>query len=475
MPLGKEIHRLLIAILIAFGAVALSAAYWAIIGPDTIARRDDNPRLVVAEAAIRRGSIVDRNGTLLAESVPDDNGQLTRQYMYAETSSFLGYSSLRYGVGGIEAAYDEILRGDDLQLSLGDQLLAMLLHRPQVGSDLQLTLDLNIQRVIAQSMAGEAGAAVVLAVPGGEIIGLVSLPTYDPNTLDENWDTLAESPDKPFFNRALQGSYQPGGTLQTPLMAAALVAKTSLTEGHPDGTAAVVLNDDIHVNCALRLPFDELSLRDAYAFACPAPFVDLAEQLGSQAVMQTLQTFHFDQPPTVVGYPQPIAETVDLDNDTLTESALGQGNLTVMPLQMAVMAAAIVNDGNAPHPYALLNTRAPDTSTWTPATTTPPTIPFMTQDTARQLQDLMRNTVANGAALNAARPGIDIGGHTTLAYSGEESQAWFIGFATLDGARAVAVAIALENSDDPGRAADIGGTILAAAHQALGTSASPEN
>ena len=376
---------------------------------------------------------------------------------------------------GSEAAYDAVLRGDNLLSNLKDQLLATLLHRPQVGSNIQLTLDLEIQQTLEQSMAGQTGAAVVLAVPSGEILGLISLPTYDPNTLDEHWDILTASPDKPFFNRALQGSYQPGGTLETPLMAAALVAKQSMTETYPNSTAPVFLDDDIRVNCAFQLRAAALSLRDAYAFACPAPFVDLAEQLGSQAIAQTLETFHFDDPAVVADYDQeaqPI-QVLKIDDNTLIENALGQGDLTVSPLQMATIAAATINDGNAPRPYTLLGTQAPDASTWTPIQTTRPTIPFMTQDTARQLQDLMRNAVANGAALNAARPGIDIGGHTTLAYSGDKSQAWFVGFATLAGNKAVAIAVVLENSDDTGLAADIGGTALAAAHQALSADSAP--
>ncbi len=81
----------------------------------------------------------------------------------------------------------------------------------------------------------------------------------------------------------------------------------------------------------------------------------------------------------------------------------------------------------------------------------------------------MRDAVANGAAQNAGRPNIDIGGHATVSYSGEGPQAWFVGFATLAGRRGVAVAVVLENSDDPGLAADIGGSSLAAAQQALAT------
>lgn len=468
MSLVREVNRLFAAVLIVFGVVALSAAYWAITGPTSILQREDNPRLVASEAAIRRGSIRDRDGVVLAESVVE-NSTVSRNYPYPETSSVVGYSSLRYGVGGAEAAFNAVLRGDDLAVDLSDQLVQDLLHRPQVGSDIRLTLDLAIQQAMLEAMGDQAGAAVVLSVPDGKLLGLVSTPTFDPNTLDEHWEQLAASPDKPFFNRALQGSYQPGSILQTPLMAAALVANQPLTASTFDATAPVRL-EDVELTCALRLPLMELSLRDAYAFACPLPFVRLAEQLGDVPIHEAMSTFRFNDPPVLEGFlpPAPVENIVPVQavqpgDDLLVKDILGQGNLTVSPFQMAVMAAAIINDGNAPRPYVLQATRLPDAE-WQEIQTARPTLPFATERTARQLQDLMRNTVANGAALNAARPGIDIGGHAALAHSGDDTQAWFVGFATLPARQAIAVAVVLENSADPGLAADIGGTILAAAH-----------
>jgi cell division protein FtsI/penicillin-binding protein 2 len=224
----------------------------------------------------------------------------------------------------------------------------------------------------------------------------------------------------------------------------------------------------------VRLPLIALDLREAYAFACPFPFVELAEELGPTTTQAALDTFLFDQPLTLPGFvvepedsPTPTTTPLVLTDSNLVENALGQGEITINPLTMAVMMSAIVNDGNAPQPYTLIEVQRPDSTNWLPVSETLPTIPLMTTDTARQLQDLMRNAVANGAAQNAGRPNIDIGGHGALAYSGEETQAWFVGFATLGGRRGIAVAIVLENSEDPGLAADIGGTALEAAHEAL--------
>lgn len=462
----REINRLLIGVLGGFAFVALAAAYWAIFGMDTILTREDNPRLFEAEAAILRGDIVDRSDHILVTSTLEANGRVSRNYAYPETSSALGYYSLRYGTAGAEAAYNSLLRGDNRDFT------AELLHQRQVGADIKLTLDLGIQQQIAQALNGRVGAVVVLGVPRGEILGLVSLPTYNPNTLDADWEMLIEAPGKPFFNRALQAAYQPGGTLQTLLMAAALLDRQPLETVIDNATDAVQLAN-VDVTCAVRLPDMPLTLRDAYAFACPKPFETLAETIGREKIQDTFATFQLNRPPTLNGFvvqpgvEAPLTPFPFITVDNLIENALGQGNVTVTPLQMAVIAAAIINDGNAPQPYTLSATRAPESETWIPVEAVRPTVPYANANTARQLQDLMRNAVANGAAFNAARLNIDIGGHATIAYSGDETQAWFVGFATIAGRQAIAAAVVLENSNDPGLAADIGGTVLAAAHEAL--------
>ena len=472
MQLTREINRLFAGLLVVFLLVAVAAAYWAIIGPVTILQREDNPRLVEAEARLMRGHIYDRRNNLLVASMTGTNQRQQRQYLHPETSSITGYASLRYGTGGAEAAYDALLRGDNLPRNFNAALADHLLHRPQRGSDIRLSLDLGVQQVVAEAMHDLKGAVVVLAVPSGDILGLVSAPGYNPQTLDESWDELAADPDTPFFNRALQGNYQPGGTLQTPLMAAALLHNQPLDDPIENATVPVAL-PELEVNCAVRLPYETLSLQEAYAFSCPAPFARLAESLGQNTLDALLNTFHFNQRPVLGGF-MPAAEASStpaplLNSGSVIENALGQGGLTTSPLEMALMAAAIVNDGNAPQPNLLLATRAPDASDWTRVVTVRPTLPYSTDSTARRLQDLMRGAVAIGAAANAGRPGMDIGGHATLAYSGEESQAWFIGFATLPGERGIAVAVVLEDSADPGLAADIGGDALAAAHAALQT------
>lgn len=467
MQFTREINRLLLGFMAIFMIIAASAAYWGIFGQGTILLREDNPRLFEAEAAIMRGAIYDRNMTVLAETTQERR----RNYTTPAMNSALGYFSLRYGAGGIEYAYNDILRGDTLERDTATILMDELFQRAKRGSDIRLTFDTRVQEAAAHALQGQRGAVVVMSVPSGEVLAMVSLPTFDPNTLDIDWELLRTTPGNPFFNRVVQGAYQPGGTLQTPLLTAALVQGVSLDTLEENATDGVNV-DGLEIRCAIPLPENTaLTLRDAYTFACPASFVTLAEALGERATSDALTTFQLDRPFTLPGYPsveatdEPSIVTSQFTTETLTDRALGQGQLVVSPLDMAVMVAGIINDGNAPQPYTLLEMRAPGSEVWEMPTAVRPTIPMATANTARQIQDLMRSTVVNGAAQNAGRAGVDIGGHASLAYAGDDTQAWFVGFATLGGRRGISVAVVLENSQDVGLAADIGGAALQAAHE----------
>ncbi len=476
MPFGREINRLLMGLLIGFICVTGAAAYWAITGANTILLRDDNPRRVIEMATTRRGTIFDRSNQVLVRSFVQDDGSIRRLYLRPAAYGALGYFSFTYGARGVEAAYDSFLTGENLSHTLTEALTNQVLHRPRIGSDIQLTLAMDVQTQVEHAFRGQRGAVIVLSIPSGDVLAIVSAPTFDPNTLDLNWDNLAADPNAPLFDRALQGRYQPGGILQTPLMAAALLTNRAINEPIENATANIHLNG-LELSCAVRLPEIDLTFREAYALACPAPFAALSDSLGAETIQAVFDTFRLESTFTIDGFaaPPPLVDDAlipapnrfSLTDENAYENILGQGELTVSAMNMAMIAAAIVNDGNSPQPNMLRAVRPPNEIEWQPVTVNLPTIPFMTDSTARQIQDLMRETVAIGAAQNAGRPNIDIGGHAALAYSGEGSLSWFIGFATLGGANGAAVAVVLEDSADPGLAADIGGTALDAAGSIL--------
>jgi peptidoglycan glycosyltransferase len=308
-----------------------------------------------------------------------------------------------------------------------------------------------------------------MTVPDGEILALVSLPTYDPNTLDAEWDQLIAAPGNPFFNRVLQGNYQPGGLLQTPLMVEALLRRQPMDAVIDTATRPIRLND-VLVTCAARPPDDDLTLSEAYVFTCPMPFAQLAENLGADAVQSIFDTFNLTVPSTLKGFvvelPEenlaPEATELPTDDHDPLKQALGQGALS-----MAVMTASVVNAGNAPQPFVLLGVRRPGETDWSPVTEIRPSIPFMTAEVAAQVQALMREAVNTGAAQAARQTGLDIGGHTAVVYSGESAQSWFIGFVKGDSRQSVVAAVVIEDSHDSALASAIGGQILSAGYEAV--------
>lgn len=482
MQFAREAQRLVLGFAIMFMVVAIVAAYWVITGPETILSRDDNARLFEEEAAIRRGAIYDRNGELLVNSVVNSGNVVSREYHYPSTFGVTGYYSLRYGVGGAESAFNEILRGDDL---VGDNFdtywTQNILHEEQQGSELRLTIDLTTQTRIVEAMDGLSGGLVIISVPDGEIIALVSLPTFDPNTLDAEWDMLVEAPEKPFYNRVLQANYQPGGIFQIPLIAAARPNNIALTDNFADANQTVAI-DGSSIGCLLTPPANtdnSLTLHDAFLYGCAAPFEEVAEFLGENKVTQTLNSllptspitldnFVAENPPDILQLVQEsllTTRTAPTTDPSPIENALGQGLTNVTVMSIAEISAAILNNGNAPHPELLRAIRSPDGADWQNVDSGLPTTPLMTSATAQQLLDLMLESTINGTAQAAAQDELTIGGHAAIALSGEQTLSWFTGFLMTDARQGYAVALVLENTSDYELAAEIGGIALQSASE----------
>ncbi len=197
------------AIFTLFFIVAGGLILWQVVAVPFLITRDDNPRLVVAEQRIDRGRLLTRGGIPIAETIMDEDGLARRNYPYPDLSSVTGYYSIRYGVGGTEATLDPILRGA-LGQTAEQKILNEVLHRPLVGQDVTLTVDLPAQIAADLALGDQEGAVVVLDLETGAILVMSSHPTYDPNVLDEQWNRLREDKQAPLLNRATQGLYPVG-------------------------------------------------------------------------------------------------------------------------------------------------------------------------------------------------------------------------------------------------------------------------
>lgn len=372
----RNIQRLAQTIFLGFGLVAVSLVYWQVARAPELVARDDNPRLVQAELRLWRGRLLDRSGEVLvySDQMPASLGTsdfVQRRYLQPGAAHAVGYYSLRYGTGGAEAAYDTALRG---QLTPLDRLL----HRPQIGHDVQLSVDLAVQRAVDQGLGENHGAVVLLDSVTGEVLALASHPAYDPNTLEDDWETLSADPDAPLLDRATQGVY-PVGDL------ARLVGLIGL------------------LSAGITTPSDPAH----------APLDQMLAPLSERGYLATARQLGFD-----------IAPSFELPTGPgLLPDFEDQGtprDLAVTPLHMARVAAAIANDGNMPVPTLAH-----------PASISAPEHAF-----AAGVAASLRS-VTPGFGDIAGWSGV-----ATPQETGDQPMSWFVGYAPADQSRfAIAVVV----------------------------------
>lgn len=476
-----ELNRVTRALLVAFALVALSIGYWVVIAADGLKNRDDNARNVIAEQRIVRGTIYDRKGEVLATTRTLESGLAQRVYPHPEAVGATGYYSFKYGASGIEEAFDRVLRGGD---GAGwKTLIDEMLHRPQEGGDVRSTIDLDVQQAIVKAMGARGGAAVVAHVPSGRVLGMVSRPGYDPNTLDADWERLTvDAATSPLLNRVTSGLYQPGGALQIVLLSAILGSYSNLDEnaGFVLNTASAQAAEPVRVNglelgCLPGTPDEPLTLAEAYAYGCPGPFVALLNgRVSPGQLWERFDVLGLLRAPELARFRTVPAQTFtplgpDTSADEYLAAATGQGALTVTPLHMLQVVAAVANQGNGIPLHIVDAVRAADKDGWTPVEIPLYNPAILRSDVAEVVRLTMLQAAAQSPAVRAAQRGdLVLYGHAGVAYAGPDATpySWFLGFVDQtqgDEMTAIAAVVVLEGEADPAVAASVAGDALEAA------------
>jgi peptidoglycan glycosyltransferase len=452
---NRAILRLAGMVIALFVALAAALPYWGILRASELTLRPDNPRLVEAERRLARGRILDRDGEILAFTELGENGIASRRYPYPRLAPVIGYWSLQHGTAAIEAAFDDPLRGEPIDPS--ESLEQWLYHRPRVGDDVLLTIDLDVQRIADDVLGDAQGAIVVIEARTGAILALASHPTFDPASIDEAFPELRDDPNRPLLNRATQGRYPPGSTFKTVTLSAALQEGVVTTSQVFDDGDATLYVEGFPIRCnnnpAGIVSFD---LAHAYAYSCNLTFARIGLDLGTRAFKDYAGRFRVDRdiPLEIPVTPGQLANDPTLMGQVLLAStAFGQGELLVTPLNMALIAATVASAGVMPQPYLASEVRGPtgEFIRSVQPRSTALSVPI-TQATARQVRDIMIVSVQDGYARRAQIPGATVGGKTGTAQLGEttaEPHAWFIGWAQAtdnsSGGATYAVAVVVEN------------------------------
>lgn len=489
-PFGRSALRMSMVFLSIMALFAVQILRVQIVMSDSITHRSgidpatgdivSNPRLTEEALTIPRGAIHDRDGLVLAHTAMTD-GVARRSYPEPEMAEITGYfSPMLYGASGLEASWDDELSGR----AGGNpfvQALDDLRGLPPRGNDLHLTIDAALQRQAHAALGGRPGAAVLLDVQTGAVLALASEPSFDPNALVvvdaagresalAAWAALTNDPAFPLVQRATSGLYPPGSTFKVVTAAAAIDRGAAEPDTVYEDAGELTIAG--HTLVEANRPNDQQTvwtLNEAFSWSLNVVFAQVGLQLGGDALADAARGWGWEQviPFDLPMEPSRVSVTPGfLDNPVaVAETAFGQGELLASPLQMALVAAGVANEGEVMRPYLVERVAEPDGAT---LRETRPSGWRRGADpeAARQTAAMMVSAVESGALGNAFVPGYAIGGKTGTAETGSgDPHAWFIGFIGWPGeSPRYAVAVIVEAGGGGGQVAlPIGRDLLVAA------------
>jgi peptidoglycan glycosyltransferase len=411
-----------------------------------------NPRAILGN--LQRAPIFARDGSLLAYTADG-----ARHYpLGSQLAQTVGYASQRYGDSGLEAEYADRLRGVGSAANPFEQLHDILTGSTprSSGAALVTTIDPGLQRMLFDELSPYGRAAgIVLDPRTGEILAIVSIPSFDPNDIDHELVRLHDDTSAPFLNRVLNGLYPPGSTVKIFTAAAALQAGTvTMQSTFNDPGFLHIGNAVIHDNEGESTGARDLT--GAFALSSNVDFANIALSLGRERWFRAVgdwklgQEIPLDLPVARDRVPAPEEVTPSV----LAQLGFGQADLLLTPLRVALLAATIADDGSTPRPILVHGTGAGALVLANP----------ISPDVADEVRTLMRAVVIRGTGTAAALPNVQVAGKTgTATNSSGRAHAWFVAYAPADQPRVV-VAVIVENGG-------YGGTVAAPIVRRLITSA----
>lgn len=443
---NKRIILVLAGFSILFLGLVAYLSFFQVFKADAVKNNSYNKRLWINEENVLRGSIIDRNDNVLAYS--QKNGDTnTRYYKYGNLySHIIGYSYREYGKAGLELEYNNILL--DISGNGAINELKNLVLPTSVGNDIRLTIDHSSQEKARSLLNGRKGSVVLMNPINGEVYAMVSLPDFNTSNLNENWKELTENPDSPFLNRATQGLYTPGSIFKIISTLAAMESIDVDLDYECVGTTNI---DGYILKDYNERAHGKLDLFEAFVKSCNTYFGEKSIKMGKERLGSVAERFMINQK---LDFDLPVKTSLfpykgNVGDTELAASAIGQGKVLVTPLNMAMMASAIANDGQMVRPILvkeIINKDGKISKAMTRdviSTVTGPSI-------ADEIKDMMVETVASGTGTNAKIKNITVAGKTGTAENPSgKSHSWFVGFAPANEPR-LAIAVILEEAGTTG-------------------------
>jgi peptidoglycan glycosyltransferase len=385
MNLSTSIRKLTLLFVVLFMALSAGLVYWQVIVAQQVTSNPHNARVNLPDSAPQRGNIYDRSGELLASTVPDGNGGFIRHYTDPSLAGLIGYYVQGYPATGIEAQFNDYLNGQVGSTALNNTVNKML-HRPPVGDNIYLTIDDRIQRIVDRdydtqvpidntlTFTPKGGSVVVTDPHTGEILAMVSRPSFDPNKLVQTlavgdltyFNQLNNNPHQPLVERPLMSRYVPGSVYKTVTLMAGLDSdKTTLNQqfnlqqafgpvtvgNHIVGGGPITSNGSNIEGYTIHVP---VTTQYGYTHSDNIIYAQIGAETGIDAWMEYNKRFYVTQNipfdlPVNVSTVQPNGSD-PMNMDVLADDAFGQGSDFITPFQMSLIDDIPANDGQLMQP-----------------------------------------------------------------------------------------------------------------------------
>ncbi len=480
--LGRTTIHVAIVLALAFGLLAGAAGYWGVVeAPDLVSSPND-AAVIAAARTVPRGLIKDRTGKVLASNKKDANGELYRVYAGSAISQVVGYASNFYGRAGLEKTYDAELSG-----LAGDPLSDAFAKFGASRYDpkaLTLSLSLDLQKAAVAALGKRRGAVVMLDPRTGEVLALASTPTYDasrianPATSQAAFASLQADAGQPLLPRATLGRYVPGSVFKIVTAIAGLgsgaITPATTYKEQPGAERNGLLVDGYRVRDGHhpQTGSKALDMIEATEVSCNIWYALSGLRTGGEELVGYARRMGFGSAlpfdlPTAVSQvnngdgrqPGGFADDVELAN-----ASYGQAETFVTPLQMALVAATVANDGELMRPHLVTSIEGARSGALAIGPQAMGRV--ISAADARSINEAMVRAV-EGPLGRLFTTGAKVSGVTTAGKSGTaelggsgEPHSWFIGFAPAENPT-IAIAVLVEQAGRGGEvAAPIAGRLM---------------
>lgn len=471
--MNKPLRKVAIALAVLITILLVNANVVQVGEARSLTSNPHNRRVLIDDYARQRGDIIVGGQAVALSTATHDRLKYLRTYPGgALFAPLTGYDSLTLGTTQVEHSENGVLSGNDPRLSISLNRLSQLLSGQTLsGGNVTLTVDRAAQQVAAKALGTKRGAVVALDPRTGAVLAMVTSPSYDPSlltghdsaTIGRNYQQLLSAPGDPLVNRAAAKTYPPGSTFKLIDSAAALMTGNYTPNSMLASPNALLLpgtRTTIHNFANESCGGATTTLVHALQISCNTAFANLGLTLGADTLRKQAEAFGFDTSLSDVGIPVATSHfPAQLNKPNTAISAIGQYDVRATPLQMAMVSAAIANDGVLMKPYVVAQEEGPDLkvlSTTKPAVIGRPVTPSV----AAQLTTMMKAVVTAGTGTGAQIPGVAVAGKTGTAddVPNKAPDAWFTAFAP---AAAPTVAIAVLVEQGGGELNATGGAVAA--------------